>query len=144
MSNTIVLASLAAFAVTGSSRAGVSIKDLSVEDAREHVKVVDGNTKKPVEGFQGLTLKLSKVKVSLAPIVANAQKLQVANEQVEEVSAQLLAAVKEGQFDTEIKEALTRLNEVATPKSAAAPADDLEGFEEDEADIAAGDELAAD
>jgi len=124
----------AAAAVTRTStRSTVSIKDLSVKDAREHVKVVDGNQKKPEEGFQGLTLKLGRVKISMDALAPKAQKIRVPDDQVEAVSALMLEKVAAGELDAAIEEGLTRLNTVAEPKAADTPnEDDFEGFEEDE------------
>lgn len=115
-----------------SPRNTVSIKDLSVEDARAYVKVVDGNIKKKVEGFQGLTLKLSRVKLSLDIIQKGAQKLQVPEAQVEAVSDQLLGMVDAGNFDTAIEEALVRLNTVVKSEapSEEVAEEDFEGEEE--------------
>mgnify|MGYP001343572553 CR=1 FL=1 len=124
----------AAAAITSASAGSrVSVKDLSVEEARAHVKVVDGNIKKPVEGFQGLTLKLGRVKISMDALAPKAIKIQVADEQVEEVSALMLARVEAGDLDAAIEEGLTKLNAVAAPKAAEAPSeDDFEGFDEGE------------
>lgn len=125
----------AAFAVTASSNSSrVSIKDLSVEEAREHVKVVDGNIKKPVEGFQGLTLKLGRVKVAMDALAPKASKIQVPEDQVEAATEAMLAEVMAGTLDTAIEEALTRLNEVkAAAPDAGVPSDeDFEDFEEEE------------
>lgn len=120
----------------------VSIKDLTVEQARAEVKVVDGNIKRPVEGFQGLTLKLSRVKLELAGVAgipAGTAKLQVPNDQVEEVSAQLLQLVEAGEFDAAIEAGLVRLNTVEKKEAPVADegvsdedffADDEGGFEE--------------
>lgn len=127
---------LSQFVVTKAATANkVRIADLSVEDARGYVKVVDGNTKKPVEGYQGLTLKLGRVKVEMGEVLNGAVKLQVPTEQVEAVEAQLLEMVAAGQFDAALEAALVRLNEVAAPKTAA-PAevneDDFEPLPEEE------------
>lgn len=123
-----------AFAVTRTSTSSrVRIADLSVEDAREYVKVVDGNIKKPVEGHQGLTLKLGRVKLSLDAVAPKAQKIQVPDDQVEAATEALMAEVAAGTFDEAIEAGLAKLNEATAPKSAEAPSDaDLEEFEEDE------------
>ena len=121
------------FAVTGVARNSntPSIKDLSVEAAREFVKVVDGNTKIIVEGYQGLTLKLGRMKLKLDAIVPKAVKFQVPEAQVEAVSAQLLAKVADGTLDEAIQAVLTSLNTVKAT-SAEAPNDaEFEGFDEE-------------
>lgn len=119
---------LSQFVVTkAAATSRIRLADLSVEEAREHVKVVDGNTKKPVEGYQGLTLKLGRVKVDLGEQFEKAVKLQVPEDQVEAVSAQLLEMVAAGSFDGGIEAAIAKLNEIAEPKTAApgeAPSDE--------------------
>jgi hypothetical protein len=129
------LMDLSAFAVTGNSPSSrIKVAELSVEDARVHVRVVDGNIKKPVEGFQGLTLKLGRAKVSLNEVFPKAGKLQIPVADVEAASEQLVAAVLEGKFDAGIEAALVKLNEpVTTTKTTAAePSDsDFEPLEEE-------------
>ena len=113
----------AAFAVTkaAANSRGPSVKDMTAEEARQFVRVVDGNVRKAVEGFKGLTLQLGKRKLDLNALSAGAAKIQVPDDQVEAATAAMLEAVMGGVMDTAIAETIVLLN-TAPEKRAAAPA----------------------
>ena len=83
---------------------------LTLEEAREAVKVKDGNRKAAEDGSQALTLILGRVAVSLDVIAKGATRINATKDQVEAFSAKLLAAVKAGAFDTAIIEAQAKAN----------------------------------
>lgn len=97
---------LAQFAVSNNfaqSRGGVPVFDLSIEDARAKVVVVDGNKVPNEDGSQALTLKLGKRKVSLDAVKKGATRINATAEQVAAFTETLLAGVQAGAFDDAIK-----------------------------------------
>jgi len=97
---------LAQFAVSNNfsqARGGVPVYDLSIEDARAKVVVVDGNKVPNEDGSQALTLKLGKRKVSLDVVKKNASRINATAEQVSGFTETLLAALAAGAFDEAIK-----------------------------------------
>lgn len=97
---------LAQFAVSNNfsqSRGGVPVYELSIEDARAKVQVVDGNKVPNEDGSQALTLKLGKRKVSLDAVKKGATRINATAEQVEGFTATLKAALEAGAFDEAIK-----------------------------------------
>lgn len=98
---------LQAFAVSNNftqSRGGVPVYELSIEDARAKVVIVDGNKVPAEDGSQALTLKLGKRKVSMEAVKAGATRINATAEQVEAFTATLKAALEAGAFDAAIKE----------------------------------------
>ncbi len=97
---------LAAFAVSNNfsqQRGGLPVYELSIEDARAKVQVVDGNKVPNEDGSQALTLKLGKRKVSLDAVKKNATRINATAEQVESFTATLKAALEAGAFDSAIE-----------------------------------------
>lgn len=97
---------LAAFAVSNNfsqSRGGVPVYELSIEDARAKVVVVDGNKVPNEDGSQALTLKLGKRKVAMDAVKKGATRINATSDKVAEFSEMLLAAVKAGAFDSAIE-----------------------------------------
>jgi hypothetical protein len=98
---------LQAFAVSNNfsqSRGGVPVYELSIEDARAKVIVVDGNKVPNEDGSQALTLKLGKRKVSLDAVKKGATRINASKDQVEAFTATLVAALAAGAFDSAIVE----------------------------------------
>jgi hypothetical protein len=98
---------LQAFAVSNNfsqSRGGVPVYELSIEDARAKVIVVDGNKVPNEDGSQALTLKLGKRKVSLDAVKKGATRINANKDQVEAFTATLVAALAAGAFDSAIVE----------------------------------------
>lgn len=116
--------SLAAFAVTNnfsSARGGKGLHELTIEEARAKVVVVDGNKVPAEDGSQALTLKLGKRKVSLEAVKAGATRINATKDQVEGFTATLLAGVAAGAFDAaiaEVQKAADPANKVADGKVA--------------------------
>lgn len=98
--------SLAQFAVSNNftqSRGGVPVFELSIEDARAKVVVVDGNKVPNEDGSQALTLKLGKRKVGLDAVKKGATRINATAEQVEAFTATLKQALEAGAFDDAIR-----------------------------------------
>ncbi len=129
---------LAAFAVSNnftSSRGGKGLHELTIEEARAKVVVVDGNKVPAEDGSQALTLKLGKRKVALDAVKPNATRINAAAAQVEGFTATLLAAVAAGAFDAaivEVQKAADPANKVATGKVATVESADDTGELEEE------------
>lgn len=117
-------AELTAFAVTNnfsSARGGKGLHELTIEEARAKVVVVDGNKVPAEDGSQALTLKLGKRKVSLDAVKAGATRINATKDQVEGFTATLLAGVAAGAFDAaiaEVQKAADPANKVADGKVA--------------------------
>jgi hypothetical protein len=97
---------LAQFAVGNNfaqSRGGQPVYELSIEDARAKVVVVDGNKVPNEDGSQALTLKLGKRKVGLDAVKPKATRINASAEQVAAFTETLLAGVQAGAFDEAIK-----------------------------------------
>jgi hypothetical protein len=117
------LANLAAFAVSNNfSTASTKTRlfELSIEEARGKVVVKDGNRKPNEDGSQALTLNIGKYVLGLDVIAKGATRVNATKDQVADFSAQLLAAVKEGAFDSEIvaAQAKAKATAEAPPKAA--------------------------
>lgn len=102
----LTLADLASTAVANnnapSSRGGVPIYELPIEDARAKVNVQNSN-KVQVEGAsEALVLKFGQFVLPLDKIAAKATRLNTAPEKVAAVTELLLAEVGKGTFDEEI------------------------------------------
>lgn len=108
------LASLAQFAAGNRVAATKKKKvyELTVEEARAVVTIVDGNRKEVTDGSQALTLKLSRRTLSLDAVVKGTNRILASEDSVEEFTGILQAAIDDGSFDEAIQEALTAL----TPK----------------------------
>lgn len=132
------LDALAAFAVSNnfsSARGGKGLHELTIEEARAKVVVVDGNKVPAEDGSQALTLKLGKRKVALDAVKANATRINATAAQVEGFTAALLAAVAEGKFDAaiiDVQKAADPANKVATGKVATVESADDTGELEEE------------
>jgi hypothetical protein len=127
-----LLASLAQFAVKNNNTRAVTtpLHELSIEDARAKVTVVDSNKVKPEDGSQALALRLGRLSVALDVIAPDATRLNIAADQVEDVTSQLLEAVAAGTFDDAIIDA--QLRSVPKPVVAELPAAlDLAGLDDD-------------
>ena len=131
---------LTAFAVvnnyTASPRGGKPLHELSIEEARAKVVVVDGNKVPNEDGSQALTLKLGKRKVALDAVAPRATRINATKDQVEGFTATLLAGVAAGAFDAaiaEVQKAADPANKVATGKVATVEsADDVGELEEEQ------------
>lgn len=121
------LSALAAFAVTNNfsqSRGGVPVYELSIEDARAKVFIVDGNKVPAEDGSQALTLKLGKRKVALDAVKANATRINATVDQVPTFTETLKAALAAGAFDAAIRDtqaAAKKAAEEAKTKGAEVP-----------------------
>lgn len=110
--------------------------ELSVEEAREFVKVGDSRRNKP-EGdtMQGLDLKLGKVKVAIGGVAGLPKGTSCLNtpaERVEEVTEALLKAVAAGEFDAAIAEAQAKIVPAAKVAEVAELPEDLDLSELDD------------
>lgn len=118
-----LLASLAAFAVSNNNTRGAGatpIHQLSVEDARGRLIIRDGN-KEPKEGVQALVIGCGRRVLTLDVIKKNSTRLNVPNDQVEAVTAQLQTAIDAGSFDEAIGVALAALKATAEKTPVAKP-----------------------
>jgi hypothetical protein len=119
--NMITLAELQAVATGTATRSGApAFHSVSVEEARESVKVKDGNRKPSLDGTQKLTVVIGKHTLPLDCIKAGTTRLAVTADQVEGYTEALLAAVAEGMFDESIVVAQKLAKEQAE-KAAANP-----------------------
>ena len=91
--------------------------DLSIEEARNTVKVRDGNRKPAEDGSQALVLGLGRHNLALDVISEGATRVNASADQVEAFSAALLEAVKAGQFDDEIVKAQAAAKESAEQRA---------------------------
>lgn len=125
---------------------------LSIEEAREAVKIKDGNKKANEDGSQALTLTLGKHTLGLDVIKPKATRINATADQVEAFTEQLRAAINEGAFDDEIVAAQSKAEasaakaaanvEAGVPTEAAEGVDlDALGGEETAETEEAGDEL---
>ena len=94
---------LAQFAATtnNSKPASKAVHMLTLEEARTHVVIKDGN-KKPVEGSQALTLVLGKYVLGLDAIAPKATRINAPEDKVEEFTGLLQAAIDDGTLDESI------------------------------------------
>ena len=102
------LAALAAFAVANnnsSAEGRTPVYKLTIEEARNRIKIGDGNKKPKEDGSQALTLSLGKIKVGLDIIAPKATRVNAPADQVEAFTASLQEAVDNGSFDEAIKAA---------------------------------------
>lgn len=130
---------LATFAVVNnysSARGGKPLHELSIEEARAKVVVVDGNKVPSEDGTQALTLKLGKRKVALDAVAPRATRINATKEQVADFTARLFAGVAAGAFDAaiaEVQKAADPANKVASGKVATVEsADDTGELEEEQ------------
>lgn len=111
-----LLQNLAQFAVASNfakPQGGPRLFEITVEEARAKVVVRDGNKTPAKDGSQALTLALGKNKLSLEVIAAGATRVNATKEQVEDFTAQLLAAVQAGEFDAAIAAAQAEIKATA-------------------------------
>lgn len=121
MTMQITLADLQAAATGTATRTGApAFHSVTVEEARESVKVKDGNRKPAEDGSQKLTVVLGKHTLPLDCIKAGTTRVAVTAEQVEGYTNALLAAVAEGMFDAAIARA-QELAKAQAEKAAANP-----------------------
>ena len=107
------LADLAAFVAAPVSRnaAPKNAGSLSLEDARAAVVVAVTDPKGTADaGKKYVNLKLGQRKLALDAVAPKAERLAVTEAQVEDVTAQLTAAVNAGLFDTAITDAQAAIN----------------------------------
>lgn len=117
----ITLADLQAAATGTATRSGApAFHSVSVEEARNSVKVKDGNRKPAEDGSQKLTVVLGKHTLPLDCIKPNTTRVAVTAEQVEGYTDALVAAVNDGLFDEAI-EAAQVLAKAQAEKAAANP-----------------------
>lgn len=115
------LSALAAFAVNNNNSVNKSsLYNLSVEEARTHVVVKDGNKKAKEDGSQALTLNFGKVTLPLDVVAPKATRINATKEQVEQFTKVLLDAIAAGTFDAEIAQAQFKINP-ANKKAQAVP-----------------------
>lgn len=124
MSATFDFSALAAQAVNNNnSKSGGATPSylLPIEEARKAVKIKDGNKVAKEDGSVALTLVIGRVTVGLDAIAPKATRVNATQEQVEEFTAQLQAALDAGAFDEAIKAAQDKANpanKVASAKAA--------------------------
>lgn len=118
----ITLAELASAAVGTQSRraAKVSFYSLPVEEARDSVKIKDGNRKPAEDGSQKLTVVIGKHTLPLDFIKAGTSRIAVSADQVEGYTAALQEAINDGSFDEVIAKAQD-LARIQAEKAAANP-----------------------
>ena len=143
------LKALAAFAVkNNNTRSGNKpLHTFTIEEAREYVKVKDGNKKPNEDGSQALTLVLGKHTLPLNAIAEGTTRVNAEAASVEGFTEAMLEAVKNGDFDAEIVAAQAKAEiqfntprKPRTPKAAVAEGeapeavdlDALSGVDEDE------------
>lgn len=126
------LEALAQFAVNNNNAKGTTrtpLYQLSIEDARMKVKIKDGNKIAKEDGSQALTLTLGKHTLSLDVIKPKATRVNATEDQVEEFTSALQAAVDAGEFDEAIIAAQAKADPANKPAEAPAETGD-EGEEE--------------
>jgi len=105
--------------------------ELGIEEAREAVKIKDGNRVKSEDGSQALVLTLGRITLALDVISKGATRVNATADQVEGFTATLQEAVDSGAFDTAIVEAQAKGKEAA--ERARANANAVVEVSEDEA-----------
>ena len=111
------LAELAQYAAGTTTRASKTpLHELSIEEARKVIKIVDGNKVKKADQ-QALTLQFGRRKLTLDAISNGATRLNVPNANVEGVSVALVQHIANGDFDEAIKQAQQALKEAKAKPS---------------------------
>jgi len=111
------LAELAQYAAGNAQRASnTPLHELSIEEARKVIKIVDGNKVKK-DDQQALTLQFGRRKLTLDAISDGATRLNVPTANVEGVTTALTQHIANGDFDKAIKQAQQALKDAKAKSS---------------------------
>lgn len=114
------LSDLAAFAVQNNYTAAkrTAVYELSIEEARAEVRIVDGNKIPNEDGSQAIVLKLAQSRLNLDKVSPKATRINAPKDKVAAFTATLQAEIDKGTFDDEIKAAQEKLNPANRPQKA--------------------------
>ena len=104
---------LAATAVANNNKASSGATPsylLPLDEARQAVKIKDGNKVANEDGSQALTLTIGRITIALDVIASGATRVNATADQVEGFTAQLQEALDGGAFDSAIVEAQAKAN----------------------------------
>jgi len=118
---------LAATAVANNNKASSGATPsylLPLDEARQAVKIKDGNKVANEDGSQALTLTIGRITIALDVIASGATRVNATADQVEAFTAQLQEGIESGAFDDAIVAAQAKANPANKVKEAKAALDD--------------------